>query len=331
FLSDSGGTPWLAGDRSLPDLIASGSVSCSVSYRGCRRSSAAPTREDAGARGGARRAGIAAYAWVVAADPTSPLVRLPAHATAPVTVLRLPAGPEEPDRVAVEEPLEIRIGGRPVAVTMRTPGHDEELALGFCLSEGLQPQSARLPDDLAANAVEVEAPGADPAALQRSFYTTSSCGVCGKGALEAVAVEAPEVDSPLRVAASLVADLPRRLRDAQDGFAVTGGLHATGLFDARGGLLCLREDVGRHNAFDKVVGWAFAGSRLPLRDSIVCVSGRLSFELVQKAAVAGCPVVVAVGAPASRAVELARDRRITLCGWTRDGRTTAYTEPWRIL
>ena len=144
------------------------------------------------------------------------------------------------DLVAVEEPLEIRIGGTPVAVTMRTPGHDEELALGFCLSEGLRPVSARLPDDLAANAVEIEAPGADLGSLQRSFYTSSSCGVCGKGALEAVAVDAPRVDSGLRVEAALVAALPERLRAAQAAFEATGGLHACGLFSAEGELLFVR-------------------------------------------------------------------------------------------
>jgi FdhD protein len=246
-----------------------------------------------------------------------------------VEVLRVPGG-EAPDVVAVEEPLEIRIGGRPVAVTMRTPGHDEELALGFALSEGLQPAEARLPADLAANTVELDAPGFDPQRLARSFYTSSSCGVCGKGALEAVAVEAPRVESELRVPAALAAALPDRLRGSQAAFEATGGLHATGLFDPAGGLLCLREDVGRHNAMDKVIGWAFREGRLPLRDAILCVSGRLSFELVQKAAVAGCPLLVAVGAPSSLAVELAQDRGVTLCGFVRNGRLNVYSEPWRI-
>jgi FdhD protein len=254
----------------------------------------------------------------------------PPYSTTRTGVLRLPEGVEEPDLLAVEEPLEIRIGGRPVAVTMRTPGHDEELALGFCLSEGLRPVSARLPDDLAANTVEVDAPDFDPERLQRSFYTTSSCGVCGRGALEAVAVEAARVDSRLTVPLATVEALPGRLGEEQDAFAVTGGLHATGLFSASGELFCLREDVGRHNAFDKVVGWAFLQGRLPLAETIVCVSGRLSFELVQKAAVAGCPVLVAVGAPSSLAVELAADRGITLCGFVRNGRANVYTEPWRI-
>src|SRR3954454_18503135 len=210
----------------------------------------------------------------------------PPYAAAAVDVVRLPEGARERDRVAVEEPLEIRIAGSPVAVTMRTPGHDEELALGFCLSEGLRPRGAAAPPDLAANTVDVDASGFDPERLRRSFYTSSSCGVCGKGALDAVAVDAPRVESDLRVPADLVASLPERLRAEQAAFSVTGGLHATGLFDKRGELLTLREDVGRHNAMDKVIGRAFLDGRLPLADAILCVSGRLSFELVQKAAVA---------------------------------------------
>jgi FdhD protein len=253
-----------------------------------------------------------------------------AYSTERVGVLRVPGGQVE-DRVAVEEPLEIRIGGRPVAVTMRTPGHDEELALGFCLSEGLRPNDARVPNDLAANTVDVDAPGFDPDRLARSFYTSSSCGVCGKGALEAVAVEAPRVESPLQVGAVVIRQLPDRLREAQSAFEVTGGLHATGLFTGDGKLLCVREDVGRHNAMDKVVGWAFRAEGLPLVDSVLCVSGRLSFELVQKAAVAGCPVVVAVGAPSSLAIELATDRSITLCGFVRPDRMNVYSVPSRIV
>ena len=254
----------------------------------------------------------------------------PPYSAAAVDVMRLPGGVSERDHVAVEEPLEIRIGGRPVAVTMRTPGHDEELALGFCLSEGLEPTAAHLPDDLAANTVDVDAPRFDPARLQRSFYTSSSCGVCGKGALEAVAVEAPRVETELHVPLALLAALPDRLRAAQAAFEVTGGLHATGIFTADGRLLWAREDVGRHNAMDKVIGRAFLDARLPLADCILCVSGRLSFELVQKAAVAGCPVVVAVGAPSSLAVSLAEDRGVTLCGFVRGGTANVYTQAWRI-
>ena len=244
-------------------------------------------------------------------------------------VTRLPGG-RAGDLVAVEEPLEIRIGGVPVAVTMRTPGHDEELALGFCLSEGLQPEAARLPADLPANAVEVDAPAFDPGRLQRSFYTSSSCGVCGKGALEAVAVDAPRVESGLRVAAAVVGALPERLRAAQAAFEATGGLHASGLFTPAGELVHVREDVGRHNALDKVLGRAFLDGLLPLAGHVLCVSGRLSFELVQKAALAGCPVLVGVGAPSSLAVELARDRRVTLAGFARNGRVTVYAGADRV-
>jgi len=254
----------------------------------------------------------------------------PPYATVAVEVVRLPGGAVEQDRVAAEEPLEIRLGGRPIAVTMRTPGHDEELALGFCLTEGIPATGAALPADLAANAVEVEAGAFDPERVQRNFYTSSSCGVCGKGALEAVAVAAPGIESDLTVSTELVAGLPERLRTAQPGFEATGGLHATGLFAEEGDLLCLREDVGRHNALDKVVGWAHGAGLLPLSRSLLCVSGRLSFELVQKAAVAGCPILAGVGAPSSLAVELAADRRLTLCGFVRNGHLTVYSEPWRI-
>ncbi|MGN6871074.1 MAG: formate dehydrogenase accessory sulfurtransferase FdhD, partial [Solirubrobacteraceae bacterium] len=179
-------------------------------------------------------------------------------------------------------------------------------------------------------AVEVDAPGFDPGRLERSFYTSSSCGVCGKGALEAVAVEAPRVESGLRLPPTLVASLPDRLREAQAAFAVTGGLHATGLFSATGEPLCVREDVGRHNALDKVVGWAFREELLPLAEHVLCLSGRLSFELVQKAAVAGAPILVGVGAPSSLAISLADDRGMTLCGFARRGNVNVYTHPERV-
>ena len=255
---------------------------------------------------------------------------VPPYSASSVEVVRLPEGETEQDEIAVEEPLEIRVEGRPIAVTMRTPGHDEELGLGFLISEGVAPIRASLPPDLTANTVDVEAEGFDFERLSRNFYTSSSCGVCGKGALEAVAVDSPRVTSELTVPATLVSELPERLRAAQPTFAATGGLHATGLFAADGELLVVREDVGRHNAMDKVVGWAFGSGLLPLADKILCVSGRLSFELVQKAAVAGCPVLVAVGAPSTLAVELARDRGVTLCGFVRNGRVNVYSEPWRI-
>ena len=256
---------------------------------------------------------------------------LPPQSAARVEVLRLPAGRSERDELAVEEPLEIRVNGQPIAVTMRTPGHDEELATGFLVTEGIPVVDARPAADLAANVIDVEV-GADLdlGRLSRNFYTSSSCGVCGKGALEAVAVSAPPVESELTMSAELLATLPDRLREEQPTFAATGGLHATGLFDDAGGLLCVREDVGRHNAMDKVIGFASREGLLPLAQVVLCVSGRLSFELVQKAAVAGCPIMVAVGAPSSLAVDLAGDRRMTVCGFVRDGRLNVYTEPWRI-
>jgi len=234
------------------------------------------------------------------------------------------------DRVAVEEPLEIRVGGEPLAITMRTPGHDEELAVGFLHGEGLLAGPVRHAGptaDLAANVVEVDAElTARPQA--RRFYTTSSCGVCGRGALEEVAVHAEPLPPGPVVGRALLAALPDGLR--QPGFEVTGGLHATGLFDADGTLRCVREDVGRHNAMDKVIGRALLDGDLPLHGRLLCVSGRLSFELVQKAAVAGAPILVGVGAPSSLAVELAADRGMTLCGFARGGRVNVYTGAERV-
>jgi FdhD protein len=233
------------------------------------------------------------------------------------------------DVVAVEEPLEIRVDGTPLAVTMRTPGDDEELALGFLYGEGLIDSARRAgpPEDLAANTVDVEGPLLrDPG--QRRFYTTSSCGVCGKGAMEEVAVHCEVLPEGPVLPRELLADLPERLR--QPTFERTGGLHATGLFDAEGRLLVVREDVGRHNAMDKVVGRALLDGRLPLAGHVLCVSGRQSFELVQKAAVAGAPVLVGVGAPSSLAVRLAEDSGMTLCGFARRGRVNVYTGAERV-
>jgi FdhD protein len=233
------------------------------------------------------------------------------------------------DEVAVEEPLEIRVDGRPLAVTMRTPGEDEELALGFLHGEGLidAAHPAGPPPDLAANTVDVEGPLLrEPGS--RSFYTTSSCGVCGKGALEEVAVHAPRAAAGPEVARDLLAALPDRLR--QPTFERTGGLHATGLFTPEGDLIAVREDVGRHNAMDKVIGWALRQQQIPLHGRILCVSGRLSFELVQKAAVAGAPILVGVGAPSSLAIRLADDRAMTLAGFARGGRVNVYTGMDRV-
>jgi len=233
------------------------------------------------------------------------------------------------DFVAVEEPLEIRVDGKPLAVTMRTPGHDEELALGFLYGEALidGPREAGPDPELSANVVEVEGPLlSDPG--ERRFYTSSSCGVCGKGAIEEVAVRSkPIPDGPV-VGRATLAELPERLR--QPAFEATGGLHATGLFDPAGELVCAREDVGRHNAMDKVVGWALRAGALPLHGRILCVSGRLSFELAQKAAVAGCPILVGVGAPSSLAIELAAERGLTLCGFARGGTMNVYAGTTRV-
>jgi len=236
----------------------------------------------------------------------------------------------ELDAVAIEEPLEIRVAGEPLSVTMRTPGHDEELALGFLLGEGLidGPREVGPTADFAGNTVEVAGPlTRDPAA--RSFYTSSSCGVCGKGALDEVAVHAdPLPPGAPRYPRALLAALPDLLRQPE--FERTGGLHATGLFDAGGALLLVREDVGRHNAMDKVIGRALRDGLVPLHPHVLCVSGRLSFELVQKAAVAGAPVLVGVGAPSSLAVRLADDRNMTLCGFARGGRVNVYTGADRV-
>jgi FdhD protein len=235
------------------------------------------------------------------------------------------------DEVAVELPLEIRLNGEPVAVTMRTPGHDFELAAGFLFGEGIvdTAPAVALPDDLAANTVEVSAAGATPPPGRR-FYTTSSCGVCGKGALEEVAVNAERVEGGPSIARGALAELPERLR--QPAFDRTGGLHATGLFAAPfdGEPLLVREDVGRHNAMDKVIGTALLAGLLPFSGHVLCVSGRLGFELVQKAARAGAPLLVGVGAPTSLAVELAEDRGLTLAGFARHGSVNVYTHPWRV-
>ena len=234
------------------------------------------------------------------------------------------------DDVAVELPLEIRLNGEPVAVTMRTPGHDHELAAGFLHGEGVVRHAPRvaLPADFAANTIDVIAPDAVPPPARR-FYTSSSCGVCGKGALAEVEILAPRLRGGPAVERRLLAALPDRLQ--QPVFERTGGVHATGLFTGSGGLLLVREDVGRHNAMDKVIGHALLAGVLPLTERILCVSGRLCFELVQKAAVAGAAILVGVGAPTSLAIELAADRGMTLVGFARHGRVRVYTHMNRVV
>lgn len=259
-----------------------------------------------------------------------------------------------PDRLAAEEPLEIRVNDRPLAVTMRTPGDDIDLAAGFLAGEGL----VRSASDIASiricgdghrrgasqngagsrdhgNVAEVTLAAdaeTDYGTLRRNFLTTSACGVCGKASIEAIRVRAryDVAADQARVAPSVLARLPGRLRDAQRVFARTGGLHAAGAFGADGTLLALREDVGRHNAVDKVVGWALREDRLPLAGCILLVSGRASFELVQKALVAGMPMVAAVSAPSSLAAELADEAGMTLVGFLRAGSMNVYAGASRI-
>ena len=246
---------------------------------------------------------------------------------------RVSAGARERvrDEVAVEEPLEIRVDGSALAVAMRSPGEDEELAAGFLAGEGLiggrEDIAAIGPtEDLAANVVEVRTRAGlrrDPSD-ERRFSMTSACGVCGKAALEFVKQEAPPLERTLPVEPKLVIALPGTARRAQRDFERTGGLHATALFDLAGELLVAREDVGRHNAMDKAIGSLLLAGRYPLPGVIACLSGRAGFELVQKASVAGLAAVVAVGAPTSLAVELAAEHGLALCGFVRGNSFNVY-------
>ncbi|MGN6205145.1 formate dehydrogenase accessory sulfurtransferase FdhD [Humibacter sp.] len=251
------------------------------------------------------------------------------------------------DTLVVEEPLEIRVGGRSLAVTMRTPGHDVELAAGFLVSEGVisrgeQFASARFCAGDAGvgntyNVLDVTlAPGVAPPApeLAREFFTTSSCGLCGKASIDAVRTTSAfgVQDDPLRISAETLVGLPDRLRAAQDVFEKTGGLHAAGLYRvADDELLVVREDVGRHNAVDKVVGWALTHDLLPLTGTVLMVSGRASFELTQKALMAGIPMLAAVSAPSSLAVELAIEAGMSVVGFLRGESMVVYAGAQRIV
>jgi FdhD protein len=262
-----------------------------------------------------------------------------AKSTRAVSLTRLEgaATPEaREDVVAVEEPLEIRVGGHSVAVVMRTPGHDRELVAGFLVTEGLVRRREEVLDMVYCrsdggppeeNILDVVlAPGAvvDMARLTRHVFTSSSCGICSKASIEAVRMQFPPIPAPLHPRRAVLAALPDRLRAAQAAFAATGGLHASALFDAAGGLQVVREDVGRHNALDKVVGHAFFAERLPLAGTVLLVSGRVSFELMQKALAAGIPCVVAISAPTSAAVEFARASGQVLVGFLRGARMNVY-------
>lgn len=247
-----------------------------------------------------------------------------------------------PDSLAVEEPLEIRVGGTAFAVTMRTPGDDFELAAGFLVSEGVVAEVEDIVGirhcddgrpDPTTNIVDVTLSAhVPPPETSRSFYTSSSCGVCGKDSLDAVRTSArwSVADDDVAVTTDLVASLADRLREGQAVFERTGGLHAAGLFTAQGDLVCLREDVGRHNAVDKVVGWALMQGRLPLRGHLLQVSGRTSFELVQKAWLAGIPLLSAVSAPSTLAVDLATEAGMTLTGFVRGDSMNIYAGAQRI-
>ena len=269
--------------------------------------------------------------------------------TAHVRAIDGDAARETSDELATEEPLEIRLLAsgqtRSVAVTMRTPGNDFELAAGFLYSEGI----IRGPQDIAGitycidpgvdeaqryNIVHVAlAPGtpAPQERLERHFTMNSACGVCGKATIEALQTRAEPISDDVRIPFDLVASLPQKMRGAQRVFASTGGLHASALFDRSGEPLILREDVGRHNALDKIVGWALLNAKLPLSGCVVLVSGRASFELLQKSIVARIPIVCAVSAPSSLAVELAKTFDVTLLGFVRERRANIYAGKKRII
>lgn len=257
--------------------------------------------------------------------------------------LRGKVGRTVDDRVVVEEPLEIRVEDEPLAVTMRTPGNDEELAAGFCLTEGI----IREPDELehvepcsvapSGNLVRVRLVGTAleerrrrMARARREIYLSSSCGLCGKLSIDRVEQELRPCHGDFRVAAALLAELPARMRAEQEAFAATGGLHAAALFDLSGELVVLREDVGRHNAVDKVIGHQLLLGSLPFDPGILLVSGRVSFEVVQKAAAAGIALVCAVSAPSTLAIDLASRLDLTLVGFLRPGRMNVYHDRGRI-
>lgn len=248
------------------------------------------------------------------------------------------------DFLAAEEPLEIRVDQHPLSVTMRTPGHDLELAAGFLFTEGLVQRreqiislenSAGRDGPNRGNVVDVElsqdaAP--DFEKMRRHFFAASSCGICGKASIDAVRSHVMQPPNPdFQFDPEILVGLPDALRSSQDVFERTGGLHAAALFDSQGTLLVLREDIGRHNAVDKVIGWALREARLPLGESVLLVSGRGGFEIVQKAIVAGVPIVASVSAPSSLAAQLARELRLTLIGFLRGRRFVVYAGPERIV
>jgi FdhD protein len=247
------------------------------------------------------------------------------------------------DTLAVEEPLEIRFAGFSVSVTMRTPGHDFDLATGFLYTEGIIDSITDIASitycptedvDSQFNIINVNPRDptiVDPQRWQRHFFMSSSCGICGKASITAVRQEAPPIASQASISVRVLYQLDIRLREAQTVFSQTGGLHAAGLFDLDGHLLTVREDVGRHNAVDKVIGWALQSRPFPLDNCVLMVSGRASFEIVQKALMAGVPIVTAISAPSNLAVELARAANMTLIGFLRPGRFNVYAGSQRVI
>jgi FdhD protein len=263
--------------------------------------------------------------------------------TVSVPIVRCEVGKlpqQQSDTVVREEPLEIRVRGKSVAVTMRTPGHDRELAAGFLLSEGIIRERNEiveiapcLESDSPENTLNVFlAPSVeiDFARLTRHVFASSSCGVCGKASIESVHQHFPPIESSCAITAETLVALPDRMRAAQKTFSQTGGLHAAAIFDLQGNMLVLREDAGRHNAVDKVLGWGFFGDKLPFDSHILLVSGRASFEIVQKVLAARIPIVAAVSAPSSLAVEFARESNQTLVGFLRGQTFNIYSHPDRV-
>lgn len=246
-------------------------------------------------------------------------------------------GRREPDRLAAEEPLEIRLNGRSLVVTMRTPGNDEELALGFVVNEGILRSVAPVAtlhnplDPAQGNIVNVRSDALLRNPASRSFHASSACGVCGQASLEDMERNFEPVQSDARLSAKTLLALPRAMRQQQDLFDATGGLHAAAWFDTSGKLLALREDIGRHNALDKLSGWALREGHFPMRDGVLLVSGRAGYEIVQKGVASGIPIIAAVGAPSSLAARLAEQANVTLVGFLREESFNVYSHPERIV
>jgi len=267
----------------------------------------------------------------------------PSQETAAFTIIPFRDGKSlspRTDQIAIEAPLEVRFDGGPGTILMRTPGHDDELIRGFLFAEGIIRQAgdvvslnrpADQPESFNGQIIDIRlAQDRKKIDLDRTFLSSASCGACGKSSIDSLMVRAAPVESEITVSPHVLSTLPEKLRAAQATFLQTGGVHASGLFTPAGELLAIREDVGRHNALDKLIGWALAENRLPLEDCVLVLSGRISYELVQKAVMASIPVVAAVGAPSTLAVSIAENYGITLAGFLRQNSMNAYTHAGRI-